>query len=138
MEVIVKNDLNRLKAADPIACNSVVATPPNVAKIKHLGGSASDTFNGVLINQVFSATWVVNSGPDANSNMMTFVAKALAGIKTTDELEGLLAGQIAACHNVAMECFRRASLSEQTFEARHENLSQANKLSRTMTTLLEG
>ena len=36
-----------------------------------------------------------------------------------------------------MECYRRAMLDEQTFEGRHENLSQANKLSRTYAALLD-
>src|SRR5258705_12256610 len=36
-----------------------------------------------------------------------------------------------------MECYRRAMLAEQTFEARRENLSQANKLSRTYAALLD-
>ena len=36
-----------------------------------------------------------------------------------------------------MECYRRAMISEQTFEGRKENLNQANKLSRTYATLLE-
>ena len=42
-----------------------------------------------------------------------------------------------ASHNAAMECYRRAMLPEQTFDGRRENLSQANKLSRTHATLLE-
>jgi hypothetical protein len=37
-----------------------------------------------------------------------------------------------------MECYRRAMLDEQTFEGRRENLSQANKLSRSFAVLLEG
>jgi len=36
-----------------------------------------------------------------------------------------------------MECYRRAMLNAQTFEGRHENLSQANKLSRTYAVLLD-
>ena len=36
-----------------------------------------------------------------------------------------------------MECYRRAMLGEQTFEGHRENLSQANKLSRTYTVLLD-
>ncbi len=49
----------------------------------------------------------------------------------------MLAAQLLASHNAAMECYRRAMISEQTFEGRKENLSQANKLSRTHATLLE-
>jgi hypothetical protein len=58
------------------------------------------------------------------------------GIKPGDELEGLIAAQLIAAHNAAMECYRRAMLGEQTFEGRRENLSQANKLSRTYAVLL--
>jgi hypothetical protein len=62
---------------------------------------------------------------------------ALVGIGPMDELEGMMAAQLIAAHNAAMECYRRAMLGEQTFEGRRENLSQANKLSRTYATLLE-
>jgi hypothetical protein len=48
-----------------------------------------------------------------------------------------MATQLIAAHSAAMECYRRAMLKEQTFEGRRENLNQANKLSRTYTTLLE-
>ena len=48
-----------------------------------------------------------------------------------------MAAQLIAAHNAAMECYRRAMLGEQTFEGWHENLTQANKLSRTYATLLE-
>jgi hypothetical protein len=41
-------------------------------------------------------------------------------------LKGMLAAQLLAAHNAAMECYRRAMLGEQTFEGRRENLSQAN------------
>jgi hypothetical protein len=49
----------------------------------------------------------------------------------------MMAAQLIAAHNSAMEFYRRAMIGEQTFEARRENLSQANKLSRTFATLLE-
>jgi hypothetical protein len=49
----------------------------------------------------------------------------------------MLIGQAIASHNAAMECYRRAMISEQTFEGRRENLNQANKLSRTFAVLTE-
>lgn len=49
----------------------------------------------------------------------------------------MMAAQLIAAHNAAMECYRRAMHSEQTFEGRRENLAQANKLSHTYATLLE-
>jgi hypothetical protein len=55
----------------------------------------------------------------------------MVGIGPKDELEGMMAAQLLAAHSAAMECYRRAMIGEQTFEGRRENLSQANKLSRT-------
>jgi hypothetical protein len=54
-----------------------------------------------------------------------------------DELEAMIAAQLLAAHNATMECYRRAMIAEQTFEGRRENLSQANKLSRTYAALVE-
>jgi len=54
-----------------------------------------------------------------------------------DELEGMMAAQLIAAHNAAMECYRRAMIGEQTFEGRRENLNQANKLSRSFAVLLD-
>jgi hypothetical protein len=60
-----------------------------------------------------------------------------AGSLVRDELEGMLIAQLIASYSAAMECYRRAMLGEQTFEARRENLTQANKLSRTSAALTE-
>jgi hypothetical protein len=49
----------------------------------------------------------------------------------------MLAAQLIAANAAAMECYRRAMGAEQTFDGRKENLTQANKLSRTYATLLE-
>ena len=68
---------------------------------------------------------------------MNATVAALLGIGPKDELEGMMAAQLIAAHNAAMECYRRAMIGEQTFEGRRENLAQANKLSRTHATLLE-
>ena len=48
----------------------------------------------------------------------------------------MLAAQLVASHNVAMECYRRAG-NTQTIKVRDYNLNQANKCSRTFVTLLE-
>ena len=62
---------------------------------------------------------------------------ALAGIGPKDELEGMMAAQLIAAHNAAMECYRYAMVENQTFDWWRESLSQASKLSRTSVTLLE-
>ena len=61
----------------------------------------------------------------------------MIGIAPKDEIEGMLAAQMVATHNAAMECYRRAMISEQNFVARNQNLSFASKLSRTYTMQVE-
>ena len=56
---------------------------------------------------------------------------SMVGIGPQDELEGMLAAQMVACHHAAMECFRRAMIPSQPHEGRQQNLNFGNKLSRT-------
>jgi hypothetical protein len=106
-------------------------------KLKHLGGSLSDSWNNVLANQALQAQWLKNSDRETQDKQCSAILGALVGIGPKDELESMIAAQLLAAHNAAMECYRRGMISEQTFEGRRENLSQANKLSRTYAMLLE-
>lgn len=106
-------------------------------KLKALGGSKSDAWNNVIANQAMQTIWGKNSDLEERNKLFSATLAGLVGIGPNDELEGMLAAQLVACHNASMECFRRAMIGEQTFEGRRENLSQANKLSRTYAALLE-
>jgi hypothetical protein len=106
-------------------------------KLRSIGGSKSDTWNNVVANQAMQSIWGKNSDQEERNNLYSAAIAGLVGIGPKDELEGMLAAQLVACHNASMECYRRAMIGEQSFEGRRENLSQANKLSRTYTTLLE-
>ena len=106
-------------------------------KWKCVGGSQSDEWNNVLANQTVHALWLANSSDETQEQQASATVAALIGIGPRDELEGMIAAQLIAAHNAAMECYRRAMIGEQTFEGRRENLNQANKLSRTSATLLE-
>jgi hypothetical protein len=104
---------------------------------KDMGGGMHDTWNDLVAGQAIAALWTGNSTPEDRDKQFVATVAALHGIKPRDELEGMLAAQLLAAHNAAMECHRRAMLPEQTFQGRSEALSQANKLSRTYATLLE-
>ena len=106
-------------------------------ELEVFGGSRSDDFNTILVNQVVSSLWRKNSDAQEVLKLQSAALFALGGIAPGDELEGMIAGQLVACHNASMECFRRAMIVEQSFEGRRENLNQANKLSRTYAMLLE-
>jgi hypothetical protein len=50
---------------------------------------------------------------------------------------GTATAQLVVSHNGAIECYRRAMIPDQSFHGRKENLTHANKLSRTHAALLE-
>lgn len=131
--------MTRKKFAASTKPMNVVANNPDdlTGTLKHIGGSLSDHWNNILANQAVAGLWVQNSDPETRHKQFSATLTALVGIGPKDELEGMMAAQLIAAHNAAMECYRRAMIGEQTFEGRRESLNQANKLSRTFATLLD-
>jgi hypothetical protein len=127
------------KPATDNKVTTIVVNDPDDRKgrLKTIGGSESDHWNNLLANQAVQALWLKSSDAEARDRQTSATIAALVGIGPKDELEGMMAAQLLAAHNASMECYRRAMLGEQTFEARRENLSQANKLSRTYAVLLD-
>jgi hypothetical protein len=115
---------------------SIRAATPS-GRLKSIGGSVSDAFNNTIIDQMCRSLWVPYSDRDKMMQHGIAARSAMVGIKPRDEVEGMLAVQMVALHNAAMECFQRAKLEGQTFEGRRENLNQANKLSHSYATLIE-
>jgi hypothetical protein len=124
------------KSAKP---RTVLAQDPATlpGTLKPIGGSMSDDWNSILANQTCNSLWLRHSDEEDRDRQLGAAVAALIGIGPKDEMEGMIAAQLVACHNAAMECYRRSMLPEQTFEGRQENLNQANKLSRTYATQLE-
>ena len=106
-------------------------------RLKAIGGSMADDWNNFVANQTVQTHFLKGLDAEDIRRIRHATVDAMIGIAPRDELEGMVAAQLLACHNAAMECCRRAMIEEQTFEGRRENLSQANKLSRTYATLLE-
>lgn len=100
-------------------------------------GSNSKEFTDTLLRQSFYSMWLTHADEDDKKTLIQGMGAALRGIAPQDELEGMLAAQMVATHNAAMECFRRAMLSEQTFEGRNMSLNHANKLTRAYAALVE-
>ena len=105
--------------------------------LRSIGGSASDLWNNILFNQAIGGLWMASSEEEGRDRQRTATLLALAAIGPKDELEAMMAAQLLAAHNATMECYRRAMHPEQTFQGRSEELTQANKLSRTYATLVE-
>jgi hypothetical protein len=92
----------------------IVANDPEDLKgtLKRIGGSQSDNWNNILANQAVQALWLQHSVKDKRDRQYSATVAALIGIKPTDEVEGMIAAQLVAAHNAAIECYRRAMDSE--------------------------
>lgn len=97
-----------------------------------------DAWNVVVANQTSAAAWTGNAQtPEDAKKISVAGVSVLVGMQPADEIEGMLLAQMVAAHNASMECHRRAMIPDQTVDSRGMNLSQANKLSRTHTMLVE-
>jgi hypothetical protein len=106
-------------------------------EFKSVAGSGCDAFNHIVLNQAANTLWLKHSDDTTRGKQYQAAHSAMMGIAPRDEIEGMLAAQMVAAHAALMECYRRAMIPEQTFEGRKDNLSQANKLSRTYTMQME-
>jgi hypothetical protein len=130
--------MGKAKAATKVAETAETPKPDRYSgRLRFAGGSVSDDFCNIVLNQAIAATWRKHSDADERNRLETMVIAAMSGMEPQDELEGMLVSQLVSVHNSAMERYRRAMISDQTFEGRRENLSQANKLSRTYAVLVE-
>ena len=104
-----------------------------------LSGSARGEFTLVLANQLCGALWGgVDPDPRLAEVQQAAALQALRGIAPRDPVEGMLAAQMVATHDAAMECFRRAHLPEQTSRAGRLALAHAGKLVRSFAALTRG
>lgn len=106
-------------------------------ELKQFGGSVSDAWNLVLADATARTMWCKGADSKTMQRLQTAMLAGLQGLEPKSEIEGMLASQLLASHFAAMECYSGAMIPNQTFEARRENLNQANKLSRTHTMLLD-
>ncbi|SFV16038.1 hypothetical protein SAMN05192541_124123 [Bradyrhizobium arachidis] len=135
-----------VKADKPQAQDRLQALPLTVTldiekslrgALKPIGGSKSDNWNELVVNQAIGTLWETQHESD-NQARRDGILTGLLCMKPRDEFEGMLIAQMIGAHNAAMECHRRAMLPDQPFVGRSEALTQANKLSRTFAALLEG
>jgi hypothetical protein len=98
------------------------------AALEEAFGTCSSDAAALLTDAAFG---VVHPNPEKiDETAFNGVLGILHGINPADEIEAMLASQMAGLHLTSMQCMRRAQLSEQTFEARDMNLKHASKLSR--------
>jgi hypothetical protein len=104
--------------------------------MKDIGGADSNRWNCHLINRLLAA---LPGGMDREER--TALANVAVGgqlaMKPADPVEAMLSAQMIAASNASMDCYRRAWIPEQTFEARMRFLALADKAARTVAVLAE-
>ena len=83
-------------AADNKKVTTVVIDNPNFkGTLKRIGGSRSDHWNNVLINQAARTLWIKHSDEETQDQQCSATVVALIGIGPKDELEGMVAPSAA-------------------------------------------
>jgi hypothetical protein len=113
----------------------------SMARLTEAFGTSGWDLQRYLLNQVVQTfRGCVTSQGFGYDRLEEFTNNALAllnGIQPRDEIEGMLAVQMIAVHNMAMETMKRAMITGQTFEGRESNVNHATKMLRTFTAQME-
>ena len=90
-------------------------------QLNHLAGSIYDDWNILVANQAMQSGWYPSKMDAEQRQKMHFgLLCFMSGVGPKDELEGMLACQLLASHNAAMECYRRAMLTAEAITRRRE------------------
>lgn len=100
-------------------------------------GTQNMSFAKHLLDQVCQSYWQDKKSKKELKQMAHANYASLQAIHPKNEMEAMLAAQMIAIHNAAMECFRRAMHSQQPMENRDINLKHATKLTKAYGSLLE-
>lgn len=128
-----------ITAADP-------QDPLIQVKLAEALGTTDPGVQGLLFDQVvqsFSGVAVVSDehpdgfNPGKLIGAANSAAALLAGIGPRDELEAMLAVQMIAVHNAAMDAANRAILTGQKFDGRQANMGYVARLMQIFTSQLE-
>jgi hypothetical protein len=123
--------------ADVLRLAQRLAARERPAAAEEKGGDAQpDNWDDYVSGQTARALWPYQPGKEPSDQQRHVITTGIAGIAPTDSLEDMLAAQMLACHDTAMDCYERAQ-GDGPSRVRREHLNQAGKLSRTFAMLLD-
>ena len=121
-------------AKEPVKVDSEEnhAEPYEIAPVKALKKVFGVEANNLLarkINEVSQFLWnhPDTSETEVNARLIRAI-ELYESLDASDGAEGMLAMQMVGTHSAALECLRRAALSDQTFAGRDMALKHAHKL----------
>jgi hypothetical protein len=114
-----------------------IAPNPVAAEFKPLGGSSYDAWNLQVGSAVANAIPGGGVVGERGEKIASAALQGLVSMRPDDPVEGMLAAQMVAAHNAALELYRRAWIAGQTFEVQSRYLALADKAARTVAVLTE-
>jgi hypothetical protein len=106
-------------------------------RLSDYSGSKSPAFTNSLLNAVISTAWLPNgTDQEAKTRQAHITLEVLREFKPADAIEGMIAAQAVAMHQGAMECFRRAMIPDQPFDAAARLRKDGANLARGMTDMV--
>jgi hypothetical protein len=113
-----------------------------MAKLAEAFGTSDYALQMFLLNQVVPTFRGCQSsegysGAEKQAEFCNATMAILNGIKPQDEIEGLLAVQMIGVHNLAMDCLKKAMISDQYPQAIDANTTRAAKLLRVFNMQIE-
>lgn len=137
----LKFKLVKKGAGTPELFHSTTDETLSMAKFMEALGTPDKGLQGYLMNQAIKTFkgYLLADGPN-NSRMEEFTNNAMAllnGIHPQDEIEGMLAIQMIAVHNMAMETMGLAMVTGQPPQWVESNVNYATKMLRTFAAQME-
>jgi hypothetical protein len=99
-------------------------------------GMQPDNWGNYVFSQTVHANSFYQPGKELSDQLRSVITAGIAGIAPKDSLEDMIAAQMLACHDAAMDCYERAQ-GEKYSQGRRDYLNQAGKLSRTFAMMLD-
>jgi hypothetical protein len=124
-----------MKKPAPDKAETVQVRKGGPGTMRDFGGAASDEWNSHLLGRVVAAF------PDGLNDKRPETIQAIAGaqlaIEPKDPVEAMLAAQMLAANEAALDLYRRAYVPEQSFEVWTKYLALADKAARTVAVMAE-
>ena len=121
---------------DPRAEPSPPATVTK-GELPTVSGTGAGEWNSVLLRDVLQVCAGGDPGDKGALEKARAGVAAMKGIGPDDVIADMVAAQLVSAHHAAMDCYKRAMVPDQPFEAWRESLNQAGRLSRTSASLIE-
>ena len=137
----VKFEIVKKESGNPELVHHATDEKLTMARFMEALGTPDPGLHQYLLNQVVQTfKGCVSSEGFDYTKMAEFSNNAMAllnGIQPQDEIEGMLAVQMIAVHNMVMETIKLAMVTGQTFQWKEASINHATRMSRTFTAQME-